>query len=380
MNIKRQSVKLVAICALMALTSPSFEENAPLSITEHIQSHHSKDPIDGGWLPNLTGLPDKKTIDVYSEHIKDVMGQEEEKKCTAINSHLRMMVFQHFVIHQAMANSQNIYFDKKIAHQWAHVLGMILKESSGDSANITDMKGRSISTYSTLTDLKHWQKIFNLTLKNQVKLDTQTNFGLSQTSSDRLFNAFHLAKNQYFDTEFLEGKKGAQTPKKVTLNTAIAIRRLIWFYQDFAQGRISQEDGRIHEKDITKPEYSDRYKAGVKMALLYCGTKFMFKHPHKNYSILEDTLAKISYCKLGNARTGYGKNEFDEKCFAEWVTLCPSLNVDIAVLTPLSYFETRGEPPVCEKTFERLLNPKPSKSSTQSSKVNKAVVEPNHNN
>lgn len=371
MNMKRRYIKLgIVVASLMIFASSSFEESAPLSLADQLHLTRSKDPVDGGWLPNLTGLPDKNTIDSLNKHIADVMKEEKDSKCTSIDSRLRMMVFQHFVIHQNMANAQNIYFDDQIAHKWAHVLAMILKESSGDSTSITDMSGRSISTYKPQTNLNHWRKILSLAVGDRIKLNYQTNFGLTQTSADRLFLAFHLAKDQNFDTEFLEGKKGAGTARKTALNTAIAIRRLIWFYQDFAQGRISQSDWRIHQYDIHRPEFSSRYQAGLNLALLYCGTKLMFqplpsvKEETPNF---EKAMASIAYCKLGNSQSGYGKNEFDEKCFAEWVTLCPALNVDIAILTPLSYFETRGAKPVCESTFKRLINQKPipSKKPTQ---------------
>ena len=204
-------------------------------------------------------------------------------------------------------------------------------------------------------------------------LDYQTNFGLTQTSADRLFNAFNLAKNQKNNTVFLQGKEGALTPGKKELNTAIAIRRLIWFYQDFAQGRISQSDARIHRRDITKPEFFERYQAGLKMALLYCGTHFMFRdgksvNEKKLDLDLQSAMASIAYCKFGNAQIGYGKNEFDNLCFASWVTLCPALNIDIATLTPLSYFATRKTSPVCEDTFRALLIKKPNNMSLINSK------------
>lgn len=363
---KKHYIKIVVIFTLLVFSSASFEENARPSMADHLHLSRSKDPVDGGWLPNLTGLPDQATIDALTSQISDIMSKEEEDRCTAIDPRLRMLVFQHFVIHQHMANIQDIHFDEKIAHQWAHVLAMILKESSGDSTNITDMSGRSISTNKPQTDLDHWKKILSLSVQDRIKLNYQTNFGLSQTSSDRLFNAFHLAQDQNFNTEFLEGVDGASTPRKIDLNTAIAIRRLIWFYQDFAQGRILQSDTRIHQRDIAKPEFNNRYKNGLRMALLYCGTRFMFKHKHNSVEYehaspqLENAMATIAYCKLGNAQSGYGKNVIDEKCFAEWVTLCPALNVDIAILTPLSYFQTRGEKPVCKNTFKRLLDLKPA--------------------
>ncbi len=200
--------------------------------------------------------------------------------------------------------------------------------------------------------------------KGRIQLNYQTNFGLTQTSSDRLFDAFHLSKNQKYDTVFLEGGKGAETPRKLNLNTAIAIRRLIWFYQDFAQGRISESEERIRQKDINKPEFAARYHNGLDMAILYCGTDFMFRGKslesgEEKTSKLQHAMASIAYCRLGNKQTGYGKNEVDEKCFAEWVTLCPALNVDIATLTPLSYFATQAQLPVCKGTFQRLMNEKP---------------------
>ena len=175
--------------------------------------------------------------------------------------------------------------------------------------------------------------------------------------------AIKLADTEKNNTTFLEGKEGVLTPGKQKLNTAIAIRRLIWFYQDFAQGRITQSDMRIHERDLAKPEFYARSQAGLKMALLYCGTHFMFrdgKNSEKLDSDLQDAMASIAYCKFGNATVGYGQSEFDEKCFASWVTLCPALNIDIATLTPLSYFATRNVNPVCEETFKQLLVKKPA--------------------
>ncbi|KTC87479.1 MULTISPECIES: hypothetical protein [Legionella] len=366
---KRQSIKILRIlflAPLLAFTSPNFEENAPPSLADHLPLTKSHDPVDGGWLPDLTGLPDKAQIDLLTQQVIDVMKEESDSQCNAIHPHLRLLMFQHFAVYQQIANAHHIYFDDQTAYKWAHLLAMILKESSGDSTNVTEMNGYSISTNEARTDLDHWKNILELTLQNRIKLNHQTNFGLTQTSADRLFSAFHLAQNQSYDTEFLEGHEGALTPGKVHLNTAIAIRRLIWFYQDFAQGRIAQTDKRIHEEDINYPEYVDRYQAGLKTALVYCGTTFMFHKKGQDILYREagpkliNAMASIAYCKLGNAQTGYGMNEFDEQCYADWVTLCPALNIDIALLTPLSYFQTRDEKPICEETFKRLINKQPS--------------------
>ena len=369
MNMIKQSIKLiilVSLLPLMASAASSFEENAPPSFADNLHLSHSKDSIDHGWLPRLTGLPDKHKVTELTQQMADVMIKDKDPKCISINPHLRMMIFQHFVIYQHMANAQNIYFDEKTAHKWAHLLAMTLKESSGDSTNITDMCGNTLEPHDSKTNLQQWKQILNLAKQRRIQLNDQTNFGLTQTSDDRLLDAFHLAKSQRYDTAFLEGKEGASTPGKIKLNTAIAIRRLIWFYQDFAQGRLSESEGRIHQQDIHEPKYASRYQEGLSMALLYCGTRFMFrgeslKKDGSETSKLKKAMASIAYCKLGNQQAGYGVNEVDETCFAELVTLCPALNIDIATLTPLSYFATQGQAPVCENTFKQLIHKKPGK-------------------
>ena len=359
-------VILVSLVPLMASANPYFDDNAPPSFADPIHMRRSNDPADHGWLPQLTGLPDKDHVDRLTKHMVEVMIEDNDAQCTSINVHLRMMMFQHFLIYQQMVNAQHVYFDDKIAHQWAHVLAMILKESSGDSTNITDMSGHTIATNDSKANLHQWMQIVDLTRRGRVQLNYQTNFGLTQISADRLFDAFRLTREQRYDTDFLEGLEGASTPGKLVLNTAIAIRRLIYFYQDFAQGRIVESEGRIHPHDMSKPEFYARYQTGLTMALLYCGTRFMFrggslKRERNEKSKLQHAMASIAYCKLGNQQAGYGDNEVDEKCFAEWVTLCPALNVDIATLTPLSYFATRWVSPVCEDTFKRLINKNPAK-------------------
>lgn len=368
--VRRQYKQLIALCtflpcmasAAVTTSAPTYFENtAPASLADHLHLSHSHDPVDGGWLPDLVGLPTLSQINLLTKRVSDVMMSDTDKQCTSIDWNLRMMIFQHFMIYQHIANAQNIYFTHSMTQQWAHVLAMILKESNGDSANVTDMSGHSMSTNKPSTDLQKWRQILSLVQNDHVKLNAKTNFGLSQTSADRLFVAFRLAQNQAYDTGFLEGREGANTPRKIMLNTAIAVRRFIWFYQDFAQGRLSQEDSRIHQQDIHQPQFASRYQDGLNMALLYCGTPFMFHEGQstqgtQGFSALQNAMASIAYCKLGNAQTGYGQNTMDEMCYAQWVTLCPALNIDIATLTPLSYFATRNQRPVCEATFNKLLN------------------------
>ena len=341
----------------MSYPTPTLEDVRP-SLASYLHAAPSNNPLDNGWVADLTGLPDKDQVALLTQHVVNVMNEETNKQCASIDPNLRTMIFQHFVIYQHMANAQDVYFDEQIAHQWAHLLAMILKESSGDSTNITDMTGRSLKNEST--DLEHWRNLF---LQSQVQLGPQTNFGLTQLSADRLFTVFQLSKDQNYELAFLEGREGFLTPDKIKLNTAIATRRLIWFYQNFSEGRLAQSDWRIPQYGITNPNFSTKYQTALKMALLYCGTSFMFqKDP--DISKLTNAMSSISYCKLGNPQTGYGVDELDEQCFAKWVTLCPSLNIDIANITPLSYFSTRKAAPICEETFKKLINPKAEEATT----------------
>ena len=263
-----------------------------------------------------------------------------------------------------MSNKQEHYFKEKMALKYAHVLAMILKESSGDPTNVTGMSGRSISISRPNVNLQRWKDLLKSTKQKGIKFNSQTNFGLAQLSVDRLYVAFKLAHGASHNQDFLKGKYGDATHKKGNLNTAIAIRRLIWLYQDIAQGRLTQEDEPIYQEDIYKNQFHERYQKGLKMALLYCGTRLLFNEnnqysqTNKNLTF-EKAMASIAYCKLGNSKTGYGENKIDKRCFVEWVTLCPALNLNIALITPLSYFQTRKAKPVCMDTFRRLLNKNP---------------------
>lgn len=363
MNTKRKYIKVVVgvfLAVLMVLVYPIFGENTPKSVASQSQEPKGNKSVDSHWLPDIVGMPNEEQVESLTRHVAEVMAEEQDKRCNSIDYNLRMVVFQNFVIYQHMANEQHYYFKEKIVQKYAHVLAMILKESSGDPTNITDMTGRTVSTSKPNASLEHWNDLLKLTTQHGVKLNIQTNFGLTQLSVDRLFVAFKVAHGADHSKDFLEGKYGDATPSRIDLDTAIAIRRLIWFYQDFAQGRLTQEDERIHQEDIYKPEFNERHQIGLKLALLYCGTRYLFKANNQSiwaneYSNYEKTIASIAYCKLGNAHAGYGKNDIDEKCFASWVTLCPALNMNIALLTPLSYFQTRGSQPVCLGTLNRLL-------------------------
>ncbi|WP_298625539.1 hypothetical protein [uncultured Legionella sp.] len=320
-------------------------------------------PVSSDWLPDIVGLPNEVQLESLTVNVSSAMAEEQDKECNAIDYNLRMVVFQNFVIYQHMFNAQGLYIEEQKLLKYAHVLGMVLAESSGDPTNVTDMTGRTISTNKAKTNLQRWENLLESTIQKGIKFNEQTNFGLTQLSADRLFVAFKMAQD-YHGKDFLEGKYGDATPDKEVLNTASAILRLIWFYQNIAQGRLTQDDEPILQENVDKNAFNERYQEGLKMALLYCGTRLLFNEKDQEgwsnqNANFEKAMASIAYCKLGNTQTGYGKKEIDEQCFAQWVTLCPALNLSIAFVTPLSYFQTRGYKPACVGTFRRLLNKKP---------------------
>ena len=336
---------LSAVVLSGLLASSAWGEISPAEA--HLLSHK-------GWLADLRDIPSIEEIEMLSKRVDEAMAKEKDKRCLAINPRLRKMIFLHFAIYQSVVNHRSIYLNEKNVYHWAHVFGMLLKESSGDSSSVTAMTGRSYTTYQAKTDLNRWRKIAKMSKNDPIPLNYQTNFGLTQLSVDRLFVALRFAK----DPAYLKGQD------KHDLNTAIAIRRLIWFYQDFAQGRLSQSEDRIREKNTESPEDATRFAFGLSTALIMCGTNYMFYEGYHDKATgvasLTNAMASIAYCKLGNKKSGYGESELNEKCFAEWVTLCPTLNFDIAMLTPLKYFATRNAAPVCEGTFKALLTDKAS--------------------
>jgi len=364
MNFIKITITLIIIFFVSFAVSEGWQAHRH-SLADHLHLSPPKDPIDGHWLANLRGLPDLDDIDEIDDTVREVMKLETESRCNAINPQLRMLFFEHFAIYQKMANAQNIYLSKKTIHQWAKVMAMTLKESYGDTTNITDFKGHSYVTYGGISNLNRWKTILSLSKETRIEFNFQTNFGLTQLSADRLFVAFKLAEDQKYNTSYLEGLDGAGTPHKIPLNAAIAVRRLIWFYQDFAQGRVIQSDNRVHFKQLNDPEKVAQQQAGLEAAIRYCGTQYMFEEGDHDFDKLKEAMNSVAYCKLGNARSGYGMTEYDDKCFAQLVTICPALNIDIATITPEKYFATRNEPAVCEATFNRLLVEKPKDSNAQ---------------
>jgi len=299
-----------------------------------------------GWIPDIRGLKPASFESLESE-LQSVPGEDGASCKASVSKNLRAVLFSHYrhVVHFLNQNGKKP--DEDFAKKWAHLTGMILKESSGDSTNVTDMSSNEKSTFEALTSLSRWRSIHSF---EGITYNTQTNFGLAQLSSDRLRIPFSLGSWIQGAVDFLTGKKDEKTQEKA--------RKLVWLYQDFARGRWEQDQTWIRERDKDRPENQERLREGVRRALWHCGTRFLFKESRGGPSgqkALEEAMKSISYCSIGSWTAGYGNSKSTRQCFEKWVTLCPNLNIDIALLAPLSYFETRAADAKCEKTYLSLL-------------------------
>lgn len=332
---------------LPAATEPAFEA-VPVD-TDHGLTTDAMEPPPG--LADLDGLPQVPAQLGTADEIRSAPGASDPT-CKEIPAPLRAMAFRHFLNFQKMQNEQGRYFPPEAATRAAKALGMVLKESSGDPAAVADMKGKSKTTYKPETTVANWKAL--LTHKH-ITYNKQTNFGLLQMSMDRLVVAFKI--NSQLD-DFLPGEDAAST-------SALNTRRLLDFYQDFAQGRLEQGDTPIPAAALrdpkASPELKERARKGAAKALYHCGTRFLYKEGQQGaegQKALEDAMMSIAYCDPGIDKPDT-TSRAQLECFARWVTLCPALNLDIAINTPKEYFETRKAPPKCEATFRALITKKP---------------------
>ena len=282
------------------------------------------------------------TSDVAKD-LAQVPGNSEADCAAHVSANLRAMIFKHFVNVQVFENGHGHPLTEKMAQTWAHMLAIVLKESGGDSTNVTDMKGREVGTYKAMTNLKRWRAIF----AHSLDYNKQTNFGLAQQSVDRLSSTFKVSSAGLDDFISHKGE----------INSGADTIGFVQFYQQFAQGRTEQSERPIKLKDLQSSDASSELKArshrGVQYALWHCGTRFLFEEGRagiEGQKALENAMASIAYCDMSG-----DDKDATSKCFAKWLTLCPSLNIDIALLSPDSYFQTRRARPVCAVTFKKLL-------------------------
>lgn len=316
---------------------------APLGLAEH--------PTDFANISGIPQEPNETSAPTTADEVRAAPGGDEAG-CKALNPALRAMVFRHFLNFQEMYNAQGQYLPvDKTAEKASLLLGKVPKESSGDTASVTDMSGREYGTYTASTTLDRWRKMFD---QKKIVYNKQTNYGLAQQSMDRLVTSFKISSKV---DDFLRTGD--------TTNSGQNVRRVLDIYQHFAQGRLIDKDRPITEKQLKDPnasaELKERAKAGIDSALWHCGTRFLFKEGYQGAEgekALREAMQSIAYCDSG-ARRPDVKNVNQMRCFAKWVTLCPALNLDIGLMNPDSYFATRHAAPLCKETFKKLIKKKP---------------------
>lgn len=228
----------------------------------------------------------------------------DDASCRAkTTSNLRQLFFEHFRYY--VDHSKSAIGETEIA-RFAKVLGMAPYESSGASAAVTDMRFRGSNEtirYFRVDNPKSSpgepgmhssiSSINKLLKLETIKFDRQTNFGLLQMSADRL-----------------------------------------------AMG----ESGDLAEKMIV--DMRTLYKSHPEEMIERCGTRHMFKD--------EPTAIRAAFDKIQSCEVGYTTKD-KVQCFGRWAALCPNYNLSLALIATPRYFATKHKPPLCAKTFRKIL-------------------------
>jgi hypothetical protein len=299
-------------------------------------------------FPDLSGIPVAPIVATLTtaDEVRAAPGSDEPECKAKVDPALRAMVFRHYENFRDMLRSQGQALPDKAPDKASHLLGMVIKESAGDTTDVTDMSGREVGTFHAMSSVDRWNALFS---HGNVVYDKQTNYGLAQQSMDRILagGAVGPATGKFF--------RGG--------NSGQNVRKLLAVYQNFAQGQLTPKDKPIPEARARDPKASAdvqaRFREGLRQAVWHCGTRFLFKEGYAGADgekALEDAMATIAYCNPG-AKSPNPNDKDQARCFARWVTLCPALNIDIAVLSPDSYFQTRNTAPLCLKTFQALTKP-----------------------
>ena len=181
------------------------------------------------------------------------------------------------------------------------LMGMMIKESSGNPAAVADMKGNGSSTsYRTFFKVNNSKGVMSsphyantklvdkLIEQKGIAINKQTNFGLAQLSADRL-----------------------DIPK---------------WGGNYLSSKI---------KDIKKMS-SETFFSWCATSTLYSDSKTTLKRYF---------LKNIKNCSM-NSKTTAGI-----KCFAKTINLCPRMTVELALQQPMRYFETKNAKPLCPELF-----------------------------
>ena len=87
-------------------------------------------------------------------------------------------------------------------------------------------------------------------------------------------------------------------------------------------------------------------KTAPRAALDKCGTKYLYKDAA---NVLAGEIEEAAECRAGT------KNINEVKCFAKMVTICPALNLELALNAPAAYFATRRAAPRCTEALKEVV-------------------------
>jgi hypothetical protein len=196
--------------------------------------------------------------------------------------------------------------DKKekelFAKSLAKLMGMVVKESSGNPSAVSDMNGKgSATSYKSFFKLNNSSGVMSrphysstellekLINQSGVTFNKQTNFGLAQLSSDRL----------------IIPKWGGN-------------------YLIEKQKMIKLMDGKTFVE--------------------WCMTKSIYKDSD---AVLQKYFNdNIKNCEMGTSSSA------KVKCFGRTINFCPRMSLELALEQPSSYFETRHASPICAELFK----------------------------
>lgn len=292
-------LQIIGLGALLAL-SPTIMTSCGISLSGSL----NRAPASGAPAPS-EGDQGSKDQDQRQDRDQDSSNNDvpqvgnEDSSCRKLPASLRNLYYSHY---EKMADGKDIRYRTDLANKMAKLLGMTMKESSGNPASVTDMKLRGSSTSVKVFFRENSQHGVGSSghlkisiearnrLLNQggVTMNKQTNFGLLQMSADRLYTQKNRDLYKTYKNVIL------QSPSK---------------------------------------------------GVAYCGSEHVIRG---SKSAIQAALKEAASCQEGyNSTSGV-------KCFGKLVTICPALNVQLGLNAPAAYFATRKAAPRCTSAFTFL--------------------------
>jgi hypothetical protein len=243
-----------------------------------------------------SGEPKAPSVD----SIQPIRVESENNACREIPLSTRQLFYNHFQWHLSGVSAEK---RKILAHRFAKLIAKAEKESSGNPASVTDMGLRG-----------------------------------SATSVRAFYNDPHNQRRG--SSGFL--RISLATREKLLNNPNVKITHQTNY------GLLQQSADRLTRRALNRDIYDFYKKLGIsdkRQAYQYCGTEFLYAGRQAE---LMSAIKEAASCKEGV------KSREEIKCFGELVTICPALNIDLALIQPAAYFQTRNAAPRCLSVFYEL--------------------------